>query len=52
MLGLSNDFMVRVIRQVGNYEEIFTRNLKPLNLERGLNTPWTQGGLLYAPPFR
>jgi general L-amino acid transport system substrate-binding protein len=52
MLGLSNDFMVRVIRQVGNYEELFTRNLEPLNLERGLNTPWTQGGLLYAPPFR
>jgi general L-amino acid transport system substrate-binding protein len=52
MLGLSNDFMVRVVRQVGNYEEIFTRNLKPLNLERGLNTLWTQGGLQYAPPFR
>jgi len=52
MLGLSNDFMVRVIRQVGNYEELFTRHLKPLNLERGLNTPWTQGGLLYSPPFR
>jgi general L-amino acid transport system substrate-binding protein len=52
MLGLSNDFMVRVIRQVGNYEELFTRHLKPLNLERGSNTPWTQGGLLYSPPFR
>jgi general L-amino acid transport system substrate-binding protein len=52
MLGLSNDFMVRVIRQVGNYEELFTRHLKPLNLERGSNLPWTQGGLLYSPPFR
>jgi general L-amino acid transport system substrate-binding protein len=52
MLGLSNDFMVRVIRQVGNYEELFTRHLTPLNLERGSNLPWTQGGLLYAPPFR
>jgi general L-amino acid transport system substrate-binding protein len=52
MLGLSNDFMVRAVTHVGNYEEIFTRNLKPLNLERGLNTLWTQGGLLYAPPFR
>jgi general L-amino acid transport system substrate-binding protein len=52
MLGLSNDFMVRVLRQVGNYEEVFTRHLKPLNLERGLNTLWTQGGLLYPPPFR
>jgi general L-amino acid transport system substrate-binding protein len=52
MLGLSNDFMVRVVTHVGNYEEIFTRHLRPLNLERGLNTLWTQGGLLYAPPFR
>jgi general L-amino acid transport system substrate-binding protein len=52
MLGLSNDFMVRVIRKVGNYEEIFTRHLVPLNLDRGLNSLWTKGGLLYAPPFR
>jgi general L-amino acid transport system substrate-binding protein len=52
MLGLSNDFMVRVVTHVGNYGEIFARHLKPLNLERGLNTLWTQGGLLYAPPFR
>jgi general L-amino acid transport system substrate-binding protein len=52
MLGLSNDFMVRVITHVGNYEEIFVRNLQPLKLERGLNSLWTQGGLLYAPPFR
>jgi general L-amino acid transport system substrate-binding protein len=52
MLGLSNDFMVRVLRRVGNYEEIFARHLKPLNLERGVNTLWTQGGLLYSPPFR
>jgi general L-amino acid transport system substrate-binding protein len=44
--------MVRVITHVGNYEEIFVRNLQPLKLERGLNSLWTQGGLLYAPPFR
>jgi general L-amino acid transport system substrate-binding protein len=52
MLGLRNDFMVSVIRQVGNYGEIFDRNLRPLNLVRGLNALWTAGGLLYAPPFR
>ena len=53
-LGIANDFMVEVIRQVGNYGEIFERNLgvPPFNLERGLNALWTDGGLLYAPPFR
>jgi general L-amino acid transport system substrate-binding protein len=54
-LNLSNDFMVTVIRQVGNYGEIFDRNLGPdtgINLQRGLNDLWTNGGLLYAPPFR
>ncbi len=52
MLGLSNDFMVRVLRHVGNYGEIFARHLEPLNLERGINTTWLDGGLLYSPPFR
>jgi general L-amino acid transport system substrate-binding protein len=52
MLGLRNDFMVAVIGQVGNYEEIFNRHLRPLNLIRGVNALWTGGGLLYAPPFR
>jgi general L-amino acid transport system substrate-binding protein len=55
LLGLSNDFMVTVIRQVGNYSEIFERNLgvdTPFGLERGLNALWTNGGLHYAPPFR
>ena len=53
-LGIANDFMVEVIRQVGNYGEIFERNLgvPPFNLERGINALWTDGGLLYAPPFR
>jgi general L-amino acid transport system substrate-binding protein len=53
--GISNDFMVNVIRQVGNYGEIFDRNLgpnTPFKLERGLNALWTDGGLLYSPPFR
>ncbi|MBE2269190.1 MAG: amino acid ABC transporter substrate-binding protein [Anaerolinea sp.] len=53
--GIANDFMVTVIRQVGNYGEIFTRHLgpdTPFGLERGLNALWTDGGLMYAPPFR
>jgi general L-amino acid transport system substrate-binding protein len=52
MLGLSDDFMTRVVRLVGNYGEIFERHLQPLNLARGVNSLWTQGGLLYTPPFR
>lgn len=53
-LGISNDFMVNVITQVGNYGEVFDRNLgvSPFNLPRGLNALWTDGGILYAPPFR
>lgn len=54
-LGLTNDFVVRVIKHVGNYEEIFNRNLgpdTPFKMDRGLNALWTKGGLLYAPPFR
>jgi len=52
MLGLSDDFMARVVRLVGNYSELFERHLQPLHLARGVNTLWTQGGLLYSPPFR
>jgi general L-amino acid transport system substrate-binding protein len=54
-LGLDNDFMVEVIKQVGNYAEIYDRNLGPdtlFDLPRGLNSLYTDGGLLYAPPFR
>ncbi len=54
-LGLNNDFAVSVIRAVGNYREIFDRNLGPktkLNLPRRLNAGYLQGGLLYAPPIR
>ena len=51
LLGLDNDWARRVIRAVGNYGEIFARNLEPLGIPRGLNQPWTQGGLLYANPF-
>ena len=53
-LGIANDFMVTVLKQVGNYGEVYQRNLgvPPFNLSRGLNDLWTNGGLLYAPPFR
>jgi general L-amino acid transport system substrate-binding protein len=55
LYGIANDFMVTVIKQVGNYGEIFDRNLgpdTPFNLGRGLNDLWTRGGLMYSPPFR
>ncbi|MBD2597201.1 amino acid ABC transporter substrate-binding protein [Nostoc spongiaeforme FACHB-130] len=54
-LGLTNDFAARVIKHVGNYAEVYDRNLGPktkLNLARGQNQLWTKGGLLYSPPFR
>jgi general L-amino acid transport system substrate-binding protein len=54
-MGLDNDFCVNVIAEVGNYAEIYNRNLgpdTPFNLPRGLNSLYTEGGLLYSPPFR
>ncbi|MGB3514527.1 MAG: amino acid ABC transporter substrate-binding protein [Microcoleaceae cyanobacterium] len=54
-LGLSNDFAYRVIKQVGNYGEVYDRNLgenSPIKLPRGQNNLWNNGGLLYSPPFR
>ncbi len=54
-LGLTNDFAAKIIKHVGNYGEIYDRNLGPktkLNLARGENKLWKQGGLLYSPPFR
>ena len=55
MLALSSDWVVKVIGSVGNYGEIYDRNLgpeTPFAIERGLNALWTDGGLLYAPPYR
>ena len=51
-LDLSEAWARQVIAAVGNYSEIFERNLTPLGLPRGVNKQWTQGGLLYAMPFR
>ena len=51
-LGIDIDAMVGVLQAVGNYGEIFERHLAPLDLERGLNALWTDGGIQYAIPFR
>ena len=54
-LGTGSDWALRVVGSVGNYGEVFERNVggaSPLKLERGLNRLWTQGGLMYAPPMR
>ena len=54
-LGVAPGWVVRVVESVGNYGEVFERNLgrhSPLNIERGHNRLWTEGGLMYAPPFR
>ena len=54
-LGLSKDWAVNVIAQVGNYGESFEANIgkdTPIGLGRGVNAQWTDGGLIYAPPFR
>lgn len=54
-LGLDNDWAVRLIKSVGNYSEMFDRNIgegSPLNIARGINKLWSDGGILYAPPLR
>ena len=51
-LGLPTDFARQVVTQVGNYAEIFEEHLAPLGLERGINALWSDGGILYAPPYR
>jgi len=54
-LGLPADFVVKAVKATGNYGEIFERNVgmgSKLKLERGANRQWTEGGLIYSPPFR
>jgi general L-amino acid transport system substrate-binding protein len=54
-LGLDNDWALKVIKAVGNYGEIFERNIgtgSRLQMARGLNAQWSKGGLQYAPPIR
>ena len=55
MIGLDAQWAVRAIAAGGNYGELFEKNIgvnTPIGLARGLNAQWTEGGLIYAPPFR
>lgn len=52
-MGLPNNFTQSIVKHVGNYGEVYERNIgKPFDLERGLNALWSNGGLMYSPPFR
>lgn len=53
-IGLSNDWAYRIIKHIGNYNEIYDRNVTPIGIERAgsLNDLWTRGGLQYSPPIR
>jgi general L-amino acid transport system substrate-binding protein len=54
-LSLTNDWAARAVRAVGNYGEIYERNVgmqSRLSIPRGLNALWTRGGIQYAPPIR
>ena len=54
-IGLSEDWVVNIVKGVGNYGEIFERNVganTPLKIARGKNALWNNGGLQYAPPIR
>ncbi len=54
-LGLPNDYAARIVKKVGNYGEMYDRNIGPkstLKLDRGQNKLWKDGGLMYSPPFR
>jgi len=54
-LGLTKDWAVRIVKLVGNYGEVFERNVgsgSPLKIDRGLNKLWDKGGIQYAPPIR
>jgi general L-amino acid transport system substrate-binding protein len=54
-LGLTKDWVYRIVKKVGNYGEVFEHNVgqgSPLKIARGLNALWTKGGLQYAPPIR
>jgi len=54
-LGLTKDWLVRIVKAVGNYGESFERNVgtgSKLGIARGLNQLWSKGGIQYAPPIR
>jgi general L-amino acid transport system substrate-binding protein len=54
-IGVSNDFVANIVKAVGNYGEVFERNVgsgSRLKIDRGLNKLWNKGGIQYAPPLR
>jgi general L-amino acid transport system substrate-binding protein len=54
-LGLTKDWAARIIRHIGNYGEVYDRNIgsdSKLKIPRGLNQLWNAGGIMYAPPLR
>ena len=51
-MGLDNAWAANIVRQVGNYGELYDRNITPMGLDRGKNALWTKGGLQYAPQLR
>ncbi|HYF59461.1 MAG TPA: transporter substrate-binding domain-containing protein, partial [Burkholderiaceae bacterium] len=51
-MGFDNEWLARAIKAVGNYGEMYQRNIGPLGLERGQNALWKDDGLMYAPPIR
>ena len=54
-LNINNDWSYNIIKQIGNYEEVFERNLgseSPLKLNRGINKLWNKGGIMYSPPLK
>jgi general L-amino acid transport system substrate-binding protein len=54
-IGLTRDWAARIVKLVGNYEEVFERNVgtgSKLGIPRGINNLWTSGGIQYAPPIR
>jgi general L-amino acid transport system substrate-binding protein len=54
LLGLPKDYAYQVIKQVGNYADVYDRNLSPIGITRAgsANAHWTEGGLIYAPAYR
>ena len=55
MLGVDNEWAYRIVKMVGNYGEIFNRNVgegSSLKIARGVNALWSKGGIQYAPPIR
>lgn len=51
-MGVDNKWAVNIIKSVGNYSEVWERNITPLGIPRGINALWNKGGLMYPPPMR